>query len=111
MTAGNAFVDEMAVFGKGFVGLGNDVLFFFISRNIVNLFRYDARFFVDAAVRSFNETEFIDLTEASQGRSDLPAFLPGTCGHSANGGRRGLQSLRVHGTNRRDQGRSDGVYV
>ena len=70
MTAGNTFVDEMAVFGKRFVSLGNDVLFFFISRNIINLFRYDARFFVDAAVRSFNETELIDLTEASQGGNE-----------------------------------------
>lgn len=49
--------------------LSNDVLFFFIGGDIVNLFRYDARFFVDAAVRSFNETEFIDLAETSQGRN------------------------------------------
>ena len=59
----------MAVFGERFVGLSNDVLFFFIGGDIVNLFRYDARFFVDAAVRSFNETEFIDLAETSQGRN------------------------------------------
>ena len=76
MTAGNAFVDEMAVFGERFVGLSNDVLFFFISRDVVDIFRNDARFFIDAAVRGFDETEFVDFTEAGQrgNQADVRAF-------------------------------------
>ena len=76
MTAGNAFVDEMAIFGQRFVGLGDDVLFFFISRDVVDIFRNDARFFIDAAVRGFDETEFVDFTEAGQrgNQADVRAF-------------------------------------
>ena len=103
----------MAIFGQRFVGLGDDVLFFFISRDVVDIFRNDARFFIDAAVRGFNEAEFVDFTEA--GRDEIkPMFGPsgvstGTYGRSGNDGRRGLRTLRVHGTDRQDRGRSDGV--
>lgn len=66
----------MAVFGQRFVSLGDDVLFFFVSRDVVDLFRDDARFFIDAAVRSFDEAKFVDFPEAGQGRdqADVRAF-------------------------------------
>ena len=66
----------MAIFGQRFVGLGDDVLFFFISRDVVDIFRNDARFFIDAAVRGFDETEFVDFTEAGQrgNQADVRAF-------------------------------------
>ena len=76
MTAGNTFIDEMAVFCQRFIRLRDDVLFFFISGNIMNIVCNDMRFFIDTAIRCFNEAEFIDLTVAGQRRNqaDIRTF-------------------------------------
>ena len=75
VTAGNAFVDEMAIFGQRFVGLGDDVLFFFISRDVVDIFRNDDRFFIDAADGASMKPN--SLTLPKQARDEIkPMFGP-----------------------------------
>ena len=66
MTAGNTFVYEMTVFRQRFISLCNDILFFFISCNIVYIVGNDMGFFIYTAVWCFDETKFIDLAKAGQ---------------------------------------------
>ena len=65
-TAVDTIANESAVFVKRFVGLCDDVFVFFVRRHIYDFVGYDARRFVDLAVRSLDETVLVDLCVRGQ---------------------------------------------
>jgi hypothetical protein len=108
MTAGNTFVHGRNGRLQSSGSLAWAMIYCSSSSAVMYLHfaRYDMSFpYRRSAIRRFDKAEFVDLAEAgqrgNQGRcSGLQAFLQGTYGHSGNDGRRGLRTLRVHGTNR-----------
>ena len=58
----DALIEEPIVIVQRFVGLRDDQSFFLISSHVTDVFGYFVIKFVDAAIRSFDETILIDAT-------------------------------------------------
>ena len=75
-TCSNTLAQEIAVIIQRFVGLCNDVLIFFISSHINNVFGYTIVVFINVAVRGFHKAVFVDNSKGGQrtNQTDVRTF-------------------------------------